>query len=123
MLVKGKSIAIEYITKEKYRLVEALKEDRICNFGVEINFYNTTIIVDLNFQYSGGTKEYPKTIVRFKDLKGLTQTYQNKIVITQKDKESTVINLSILEEDPFKGVVFLNKLTACSFATLNLIIF
>ena len=31
--------------------------------------------------------------------------------MSQKERESTVINISILEEDQAKGVVFLNKLT------------
>ena len=37
--------------------------------------------------------------------------YQKKILISQKERESTVINISILEEDQAKGVAFLNKLT------------
>ena len=53
----------------------------------------------------------PTTIVKFHDLKSLAQLYQNKIVVSQKDRESTVINISILAEDQLKGVIFLNKLT------------
>ena len=63
-------------------------------------------MIDLNSEYLSANNKYPKTMVTFKDLKNLIQTYQNKILITQRDRESTVINISILEEDQLKGVMF-----------------
>ena len=110
-LLTGKSFTIEYLNAENFRLIDKLAKDKTYNFGEEINLYDTRIIIDLNIQYSSVITQYPKTAVTFKALPSLTQIYQNKIVITQKDKASTVINISILEEDPIKGVVFLNKLT------------
>ena len=110
-LLKGKSVTIEYLNQNNFRLIDKLEKDKTYHFGEEINFYNAKIRIDLDAKYSSVITEYPKTVITFRDLKSLTQIYQNKIVITQKDKESTVIHISILEEDPLKGVVFLNKLT------------
>ena len=43
----------------------------------------------------------------------IIKKYRSKIdiIISQKDKESTVLNISILSEDQLKGVTFLNQLT------------
>jgi uncharacterized protein involved in exopolysaccharide biosynthesis len=110
-LLKGKSIILEYINEESFMLSEALIGDRTYYFGEKINFYGTDITVDLNYKYSSPREEYPKVVVVFSDLAGLTKTYQEKLLVTQLDNSSTVINISIIEEDQWKGIVFLNKLT------------
>ena len=107
----GKSITIEYINKEKFLFVEDGGEHKTYSFGSEINFYDTKIIVKINPDYKLSDIKYPETVIKFKDLKNLTQKYQDKISVTQKERESTVISISVLEEDQLKGVSFLNKLT------------
>jgi uncharacterized protein involved in exopolysaccharide biosynthesis len=56
-------------------------------------------------------EKIPVTIVKFVGLRSLAQSYQDRIIVTQKDIESTVIDISILSEDQLKGIIFLNKLT------------
>ena len=66
-------------------------------------------MINTNFKFSD--EKIPQTVVKFKSLKSLALSYQHKIKIYQKDRESTVINISIIEEDQLKGVAFLNMLT------------
>ena len=108
----GKNITIESIDDNQFSLIYAENEKHeIHQFGEEIIFYNTNIKVYKDFRYSVNHIEIPSTVIKFRDLKILTKIYQNKIVVSQKERESTVINVSILEEDQAKGVSFLNKLT------------
>ena len=108
----GKSIKIESIDSEQYMLIdERNNKYEIHQFGKLVSFYETKIKVELNPRYSVSQSNIPNTVIKFKDLKSLTLAYQNKILISQKDRESTVINISILEEDQMKGIAFLNKLT------------
>ena len=110
--VIGKNITIEYIDDNQYTLIYNDNEKKeIHQFGDEIIFYTTNIRVDLDNRYSRNNIDIPNTIVKFMNLKTLTLKYQKKILITQKDIKSTVIDISILEEDQLKGVEFLNKLT------------
>ena len=74
-------------------------------------FYNTKIKVFKDSRYFLNHLEFPNTVVKFRNLGTLTQIYQKKILVSQNERESTVINISILEEDQAKGIAFLNKLT------------
>ena len=107
--VIGKKIIIEYIDANEYNLIYD-DYQKIHPFGEEILFFKTKIRVELDTRFSSNIF-IPSTVVKFLDLKKLTLKYQEKILITQKDKKSTVIDISILEEDQLKGVKFLNKLT------------
>ena len=110
--VIGKNITIEYIDDNQYTLIYNDNEKKeIHQFGDEIIFYTTKIRVDLDSRYSRNSIGFANTLVKFMNLKTLTLKYQKKILITQKDVKSTVIDISILEEDQLKGVEFLNKLT------------
>ena len=106
----GKSIIIEYIDTKNFTLIYDGNQHNY-QFGEEISFKKTKIRVNLDARYSINNLYIPNTVVKFKDLKKLTLSYQKKILITQKDVKSTVIDISILEEDQLKGVKFLNKLT------------
>ena len=110
----GKSIIIEVLDNSSFLLTDE-KTDKTYTykFGESFSFYNTdiTIVINTDFKFSGSTDDIPHTVVKFKSLKSLALFYQNKIEINQPDRESTVINISILEEDQLKGVTFLNKLT------------
>ena len=108
--VFGKSIIIEYIDAKNFTLIYDDNQNNY-QFGEEINFEKTNIRVNLDTRYIVSNSDIPTTVVKFKDLKKLTLFYQKKILITQKDVKSTVIDISILEEDQLKGVKFLNKLT------------
>ena len=111
-LVKGKSITINCIDEKQFILIDkASEKHEIYNFGEEINFYKAKIKVQFNFNDLTSLEKIPETIIIFRDIKALTREYQQNILITQKDKESTVINISILTKDQFKGIAFLNKLT------------
>ena len=108
----GKNITIENIDGKQFSLVFNEDEKReIHQFGKDIIFYNTKIRVHKDSRYFVNHINFPSTVIEFKNLKILTQIYQKKILISQKERESTVINISILEEDQAKGVAFLNKLT------------
>ena len=110
--INGKNITIEYIDGNQYTLIyDDNKKQENHQFGEEIIFYTTKIRVDLDSRYSNDIIDIPSTVIKFRDLKTLTLKYQKKILITQKDVNSTVIDISILEEDQLKGVKFLNKLT------------
>ena len=110
--VIGKNITIEYINDNQYTIIyDDNNKQENHNFGEEIDFYSTKIIVDLDSRYSENSIDMPNTVIEFRDLKRLTLEYQKKILISQKDVNSTVIDISILEEDQIKGVKFLNKLT------------
>ena len=49
-------------------------------------------------------------IVKFYNLKQLVNSYKDLIHVSQKSKESTILNITMLTQDQMKGVVFLNKL-------------
>ena len=109
--IVGKNITIENIDDKKFALIYDDKKRKIYQFGEDIFFYNTNIKVFKDLRYSANHIDKSSTLIKFKDLKVLAQTYQKKILVSIEDRESTVINISILEEDQNKGVVFLNKLT------------
>ena len=110
--VIGKNITIKNIDDKQYSLTHSQNDNiEIHQFGEEIIFYNTIMKVYKDSRYFENHIDFPITLVKFKNLTRLTQIYQQKILVTQKERESTVINISILEEDQAKGVAFLNKLT------------
>ena len=73
-------------------------------------FNGVEISVEYNIQYPVNEKDMPITIVKFFDLQSLALSYQKNIKVYQEDRESTIINISLLTEDEKKGVS-LNKLT------------
>ena len=96
-LLAGKSVNIEVVSDTeflfKYNDIELKK-----SFGEQFDFYNTLLIVNRNENYKISHVEIPSTVVKFRNLVSLSQQYQNKINIYQKDKKSTVINVSILPD-------------------------
>ena len=111
--IKGKKISVEVIDSNSFLFFDmALKEEQIKQFDEKFFFCGVEISISYNplFQFEK-IIDIPITIVKFHELKYLTQVYQRKISVVQEDRESTVINISILSEDQQKGVVFLNKLT------------
>jgi len=111
--IKGRTITIEVINANSFTLFDVeSKEEQVKRFAEKFLFHGVEISIIRNtlFQFDKNTG-FPIVVVKFCDLKNLTQLYQNKILVTQKDRESTVINISILSADQQKGVVFLNKLT------------
>jgi len=108
----GKTITIEYVNDKEFSLTSNLNEEyKNYDYGEEIIFHNTKIKVYKDQKYFLNHVDHPKTFIEFRSLKTLTQSYQSKISISQKSRESTVINIAILEEDQFKGIAFLNQLT------------
>ncbi|MGY8989587.1 MAG: hypothetical protein ACKVJA_04965, partial [Flavobacteriales bacterium] len=67
-------------------------------------------VVEKNYDYK--SEVLPKTIVKFNSLKKIAKQYQSKIQIEYIEKESNILEISILEEDQKKGVKFLNALVA-----------
>ena len=67
--------------------------------GVELS-------VEYNIQYPVNEKDMPITIVKFFDLQSLALSYQKNIKVYQEDRESTIINISLLTEDEKKELFF-----------------
>ncbi|MBT3571285.1 MAG: hypothetical protein HN498_02875, partial [Flavobacteriales bacterium] len=111
--LSGKSIEIEILNENSFLMIdEETGEKRTCNFDEEFIFHDSKMSVSINTNFQFDTEmELPKSVVKFYNLKYLTQSYQKKIITSQKDRESTVLNISILSEDQLKGVTFLNQLT------------
>ena len=89
---------------------EETSEERTCNFDEEFIFHDSKMSVSINTNFQFDTEmELPKSVVKFYNLKYLTQSYQKKIIISQKDKESTVLNISILSRRSVKGSYILKS--------------
>ena len=109
--LKGKKIKIDIIDDNRFSLIDiSTKKEQIRKFNENFLFNDVGISVEYNINYLVDASDMSVTIVKFYDLQSLTLLYQQKIVVSQEDKESTVIDISILTEDEKKGVVFLNKL-------------
>tara|TARA_B100001758_G_C18416864_1_gene620792 strand:+ start:4268 stop:6607 length:2340 start_codon:yes stop_codon:yes gene_type:complete len=111
--IKSKSFKVQIIDENRFSLTDlSSKKQYERNFNDIFLFNDVEMSIEYNTDFKF-VKEVgiPVTIVKFNDLRALTQSYQNKIVVSQEDRESTVINISMLIEDQLKGVIFLNKLT------------
>ena len=108
----GESIEIIILNENSFLMIdEETSEERTYNFDEEFIFHDSKMSVSINTNFQFDTEmELPKSVIKFYNLKYLTQSYQKKINISQKDRESTVLNISILSEDQLKGVTFLNQL-------------
>ena len=96
----GKSLKIQIIDSLKFSLKdEKTNETYELSFGQYFKFYDTRIKVDLNNKYLYKENEIPNTIIRFKNLKVLTKSYQKRLKVKHEERESTVLNISILEGD------------------------
>jgi len=109
----GESIEIIILNENSFLMIdEETSEERTYNFDEEFIFHDSKMSVSINTNFQFDTEmELPKVVIKFYNLKYLTQSYQKKINTSQKDRESTVLNISILSEDQLKGVTFLNQLT------------
>ena len=75
-------------------------------------FYGNEIYFDFNPLYeSHEINNIPDVIVKFLSIKNLARKYKNEINVSQKDKESTVLDISLMSENQMKRLFFLNKLT------------
>ena len=110
--LKGKKIKIDIIDDTSFSFLDlSTQEEEIRKFNEKFLFYNIEISVEYNIDYLiDPDARLPVTIVKFLNLQSLAVLYKDKLVVSQEDKESTVIDLSILTADEKKGVVFLNKL-------------
>lgn len=109
----GVSIEIEILNENSFLIIEEESSEKIkYNFDEEFLFYDSkmSLSINTNFQFND-EMEVPKTVIKFYNLKYLTQYFQKKITVSKKERESTVLNISILSEDQLKGVEFLNQLT------------
>jgi capsular exopolysaccharide synthesis family protein len=110
--IRGKQIKITLIDDNSFYFTDiANKKEEVRNFNEDFLFNNVVISVEYNIQYPVNELDMPITIVKFFDLQLLSLSYKKKIKVYQEDRESTIINISMLTEDEKKGVVFLNKLT------------
>jgi len=111
--LSGESIEITILNENSFLLIdEKTSEESTYNFDEEFIFHDSkmSVSINTNFQFDD-EMELPQSVVEFYNLRQLTQSCQKKIMISQKDRESTVLNISILSEDQLKGVAFLNQLT------------
>lgn len=111
--IKGKEFKIKVIDASSFSLMDISSNDqRVLKFNEDFIFKGVSMSVSYNTNFVFNENiELPITVVKFHDFNSLTQSYQKKITVSQKDRESTVINISILTEDQFKGIAFLNKLS------------
>ena len=110
--LKGKKIRIEIIDDNTFSFTDlSTKTSEIQKFNKKFLFNNVEINVQYNVDFLvDENSDMPVTIVEFYSLQSLTSLYQEKILVKQKNRGSTVINISMLTEDEKKGVIFLNKL-------------
>ena len=110
--LKGKKIKISIIDENSFALIDLFtQKEQIRKFNEKFLFYDVEVSVENNINFSADSElEIPITIVQFYSLQSLSQIYQQRLVVFQEDRESTVINISILTADERKGVVFLNRL-------------
>jgi len=107
--IVGKKVRIEIIDKNRFLFIdEGNKEEYIRNFDESFLFYNKPISVRYNHLFI--SDQNPIIIVKFYSLKQLVNSYKDLIHVSQKSKESTILNITMLTQDQMKGVVFLNKL-------------
>ncbi len=98
--LKGKKIKIDIIDDNRFSLIDiSTQKEQIRKFNEKFLFNDVEISVEYNINYLVDASDMPVTIVKFYDLQSLTLLYQQKIVVSQEDKESTVIDISILTED------------------------
>ena len=87
-------------------------DNKNISFKERFLFYGKEIYFEFNPLYElHEINKIPDVIVKFLSIKNLARKYKNDIAVSQKDKKSTVLDISLLSEDQMKGVVFLNKLT------------
>ena len=111
-LLKGKKIRIEIIDENSFILTDlSNNQEYKKDFNKKFVFNNVELIIQYNINFSfDESADFPVTIVKFQSLQSLTSLYQDMIGVEQKERGSTVINISMLAEDEKKGVVFLNRL-------------
>ncbi len=102
--LQGRSLIIQILDDKKFKIN---KDTSVYSFGKEFLFFDTPITILLDPRYYN---EYKEVYIQFFSLKKLTKEYKKRIKVYQKDRESSVLNISILIPDQYKGVVFLNKL-------------
>jgi len=98
-LLIGSSFTIDVVDKDNF-LLHDNEGNNIGTyvFGEDFNLNNTQVSIIINTEYPFDKNiEIPQTIVKINNLTSLTHSYQRKLKITQTQKESTVINISILE--------------------------
>ena len=111
--LEGKVLKVHIIDDDRFAIIDVFNQkEKIQQFNEKFlwNGVEISIEYNVNFPIDQGI-DFPVTIVKFYSLQSLTLSYQNKILVEQKQRESTVIKISILTEDEKKGVKFLNKLT------------
>jgi uncharacterized protein involved in exopolysaccharide biosynthesis len=111
--IKGKEFKVHVIDDSSFALIDVSSiNDRVLKFNEDFIFKDVVMNISYNTNFAFDENiELPVTVVKFHDFNSLTQSYQKKITVSQKERESTVINISILTQDQNKGIAFLNKLS------------
>ena len=111
--IKGKEFKVHVIDASSFILIDVSSmDDRVLKFNEDFIFKDVAMNISYNTNFAFNENiGLPVTVVKFHDFNSLTQSYQKKITVSQKDRESTVINISILTQDQYKGIAFLNKLS------------
>ena len=111
--IKGKGFKIHVIDASSFNLINVSSMDaRVLKFNEDFIFKDVAMSISYNTNFVfNKNMGLPVTVVKFHDFNSLTQSYQKKITVSQKERESTVINISILTQDQYKGIAFLNKLS------------
>ena len=110
--LKGSSFKVFVIDENTYRI-----EDDVIGintkqyFGEKLKIRNHEFVINKNENFKIYNNSFPNTLVSFRNLKNVAKSYQSRIEISNLEKESTIFQISILEQDQEKGIVFLNKLT------------
>ena len=110
--LSGNKIKISVIDDNSFSIYNfSTEKSEIQRFNERFLFNNINVIVQHNTNnIVKNWEEYPVVIVKFHDIQALALNYQQKLIVNQKEKGSTIISISMLTEDEHKGVVFLEKL-------------
>lgn len=109
--IRNRKIKVSIIDDNSYSIIDlSTQKEEVRKFNEKFLFYNTEISIEYNVNFLPGKDNFPSTIVQFKDLQSLSFEYQNNLNVFQKDRASSIIDISILTEDEEKGTVFINKL-------------
>ena len=109
-LPAARSIHLKLIDDKKFIILDDEYYTEPLDFNKSFTYYGNEILVNYNIAAFPNIELVPECIISFKTLHSLTKTYQNKLKIKKKDQKSTVLNISIIEQDQQKGAVFLNRL-------------
>ena len=109
-ILHGEKFTVSVIDKNSFKIYDGknVKEGTYL-FGEDISIKKHTI--KIISQVENIKEGLPNYVVRFLGLKSVVSQYQNKLIISQPERESTILTLSVFDANQYKGIAFLNKLT------------